>query len=166
VRYLSLCAVMVSALAVGPGAAGGASAVACKTGLTGTFKVVPGSAGAGNIVYKLRVKNGSGSTCAFPRRPSLRLLDVHGHALPTHATFPISPVAPLQIAAGKSAVTTARFSPDIPSGGEPQSGPCEKAAHKLRVGLIGGASVTVPVLPATQVCGRGSMQFKAIHQGS
>lgn len=165
-RFFSLLAIVASALAVGAGAAGGAGSAACTlSSFKGTFKVVPGSAGAGSIVYKLRVVNNSGSACAFSTAPALRLLDKHGHALPTHAKFPASQVATISIAPGKAAIATARFSPDMPSGGEPQSGPCEKRAFKLRIRTGPTNAVTIPVKPATKVCGRGSMVFKAIHQG-
>ncbi len=166
-RYLLLGAVLASVLAVGAGSAGGAGSAACSaSGLAGAFKVVPGSAGAGSIVYKLRIVNRSGSACSFPARPALRLLDKHGHSLPTHASFPNTQIATINLAPGKAAIATARFSPDMPSGGEPQNGPCEKVARKLRVGLGGGKAVTVPVKPPTMVCGRGSMVFHAIHQAS
>jgi hypothetical protein len=132
----------------------------------GTFKVVPGSAGAGHISYRLRVVNNSGATCAFSTAPAILLLDKNGHALPSHATFPHPSSATRPIAAGKAAIADARFSPDIPSGGEPQSGACEKKAFRLRIRTGPTNAVTVPVKPPTSVCGRGAMSFRAIHQGS
>ena len=132
----------------------------------GTFKVVPGSAGAGSISYRLRVVNNSGSACAFSRAPALLLLDRNGHALPSHATFPHPTSVTLNIAAGKAAIAQARFSPDMPSGGEPQTGACEKRAFKLRIRTGPTNSVTIPVKPPTSVCGRGAMAFRAIHQGT
>jgi uncharacterized protein DUF4232 len=167
VRYLVLGAALAVVFAAGTGVAGGAGSAACTlSSFQGAFKVVPGSAGAGNIVYKLRVVNNSGATCAFSTAPALRLLDKHGHALPTHAKFPQTLVATIKIHPGKAAVATARFSPDIPSGGEPQNGPCEKRAFKLRVGVGPTNALKVPVTPHTRVCGRGSMAFHAIHQGA
>jgi hypothetical protein len=165
-RSLLTAAALAAVLALAVGTAGGARSAACTlSSFNGTFKVVPGSAGAGNIVYKLRLVNNSGSTCAFSTAPALRLLDKYGHALPTHAKFPPNLVATINIAPGKAAIATARFSPDIPSGGEPQNGPCEKRAFKLRVGLGPTNALRVPVKPPTRVCGRGSMVFRAIHQG-
>jgi hypothetical protein len=167
VRFLIVGAVLAAAVAAGAGSAGGASSAACRhSSLAGAFKLVPGSAGAGSISYKLRIVNHASAACSFPARPGLRLLDKHGHSLPTHATFPATTIATISIAPGKAAIATARFSPDIPSGGEPQSGPCEKVAYKLRVVLGKANTLTVPVKPQTTVCGRGSMVFRAIHQGS
>jgi len=166
VRSLVVLAAVLASVLAG-GTAGGARSAACTlSSFTGTFKVVPGSAGAGNIVYKLRLVNHSGSTCAFSTSPALRLLDKHGHALPTHAKFPPKLIATINIAPGKAAIATARFSPDIPSRGEPLNGPCEKRAFKLRVGLGPTNALKVPIKPPTMVCGRGSMVFRAIHQGS
>ncbi len=55
--------------------------------LAGTFKGIRGSAGAGNIVYRLRVTNTSKQACFVTGIPGLTLLDRSGHKLPTKATF-------------------------------------------------------------------------------
>ena len=96
--------------------------------LTGKFAGLRGSAGAGNIVYRLRVTNVSKHACFVTGIPGLTLLDRHRHKLPTNASFGGRPgtlaavVAPL--APGGSATLTARFSPDIPGTGEPTVGAC------------------------------------------
>src|SRR5712691_10129474 len=88
----------------------------CTAGqLTGTFKAVRGSAGAGNIVYALRVKNTSTHTCFVTGIPGVTLLDVHGRTLPNHVR-PSQPGALtavlVTLAPGKTSSATARFSPD------------------------------------------------------
>jgi Protein of unknown function (DUF4232) len=134
--------------------------------LAGSFKVVPGSPGAGNIVYRLRLRDTSSKACFVTGVPGLTLLDSTGRALPTRETFTgkagsqASVIAPL---GGKRVATlTARFSPDIPGPGEAVSGPCEKTAYKLRVKPSGGGSVVVPIEPPTAVCEHGRMQVSVL----
>ncbi len=131
--------------------------------LTGKFAGLRGSAGAGNIVYRLRVTNVSKHACFVTGIPGLTLLDRHGRKLPTNASFGGRPgtlaavVAPL--APGGSATLTARFSPDIPGTGEPTVGACEPTAYKLRVSPSSGGALVVPVIPPTSVCEHGSMSL-------
>ena len=131
--------------------------------LAGTFKAIPGSPGAGNIVYRLRVTNTSSKACFVTGIPGLTLLDARGRKLPTHATFGgpkgslAAVVAPL--APGGAATLTARFSPDVPGPGEPVSKACERTAYKLRVAPSGGGTTVVPISPPTPVCEHGSMSL-------
>ena len=60
----------------------GSQAAGC-TGLGGAFTVVPGSAGAGNIVYALRLRNGGTTACLLRGLPHLRLLGTDARPLPT-----------------------------------------------------------------------------------
>src|SRR5437764_1431419 len=63
------------------------SASACTaTDLTGSFSVVPGSAGAGNIVYTLRVKNVGQDACSVSGIPQAQLIDASGKPLETSGT--------------------------------------------------------------------------------
>lgn len=167
VRYLTLGAlpVVVLAFALSPGSAGSAGTVACtEAALHGSFAAVPNSAGLGHISYRLELRNRTGSACAFPTHPTLRLEDAHKHGLPTHPEFAAAHNPTLMIGAHRALLTSARFSPDIPSGGEGHV--CERIAHWLRVGLLAHARITVPVEPPTRVCGHGYMLFGALHQGS
>jgi hypothetical protein len=142
---------------------GSAEAAAC-TGddLGGHFAVVPGSAGAGNIVYSLRLTNTSASPCFVSGLPAVTLLDANGSPLPTH----VSPAQPGQATAarivlrsGETAKADARFSPDVASTGESENGPCEPKAYILRVTAPGGGTVAAPISPPTAVCGHGSLSF-------
>ncbi len=129
--------------------------------LSARMTVIVGSAGAGNIEYRLLLKNTSGTGCLVSGRPGLRLLGAGGQPLPTHVT----PVPPgsigvlVRLAPGASAAATLRFSPDVPGPGEQTTGPCEKTAHRVRVTLAspGGGTLTGPVSPPTAVCEHGSM---------
>ena len=136
-----------------------AIAPACKGGqLSGRFAVVPGSAGAGNIVYKLTLTNRSNRTCTLTGLPQVTLLSKAERALPTR----VRPANPGALAAvlvtlkhGQRTFATARFSPDVPGPGE-TGRQCEPKAWWLRV--LGGI---VPIVPPTPVCEHGQLQFTA-----
>lgn len=155
----------VSAVLAGTAAGHGAGTVLCKgSQLAGTFAAVPGSAGAGNITYALRLKNTSKTSCSVTGLPQGRLLGRHNGPLATHirAAFPGALTAILvTLRPGQAARATARFSPDIPGTGEQIIGPCEPTAYRLRVTARGGGTTTVNVLPPTAVCEQGRLQFSA-----
>lgn len=134
--------------------------------LTGTFTAVPGSPGAGNIVYALRLRNRSSRTCTVTGIPGLTLLDRHGRRLPTHpspANRGALTAVLVTLAPGKSARATARFSPDVPGPGEPVAGlRCEPVATTLLVRPNGGGSLRAPIRPATSVCEHGGMSWTVL----
>jgi hypothetical protein len=139
-----------------------ASATACTgDAMSGSFTVVRGSAGAGQISYRLSVKNESPVACYLSGLPNVQLLDQAGHDLPTNA----QPAQPGQATAARivvqpsaSAMSDARFSPDVPGGSEQTDGPCEPKAYTLRVSFA-GAPLDVAVIPPTPVCERGTLSF-------
>jgi hypothetical protein len=140
-----------------------ATAAACPdSALAGTFRGIPGSAGAGQISYALVVKNTSGSTCLVSGLPVVQLLGADGSALPTNVSAE-SPGATtavkVTLAPGDSASAQARFSPDVPGVGEGQTGACEPKAAQMRVTAPGGGEFDVPVIPQTSVCEHGSLRF-------
>jgi hypothetical protein len=171
---VSLLLAAAALMALTATAAGASPASRACTGamLSGTFTAIPGSAGAGNIVYRLRLKNTSPTACFVTGRPVVRLLDASGRALPTKPTFvgaqqmmPVAVKISLSPASG-TATLTARFSPDIPGPGEPVTGPqCERTAHKLRVHLRGGGTVIAPISPPTPVCEHGDLQLTDLRRG-
>jgi hypothetical protein len=136
--------------------------------LTGTFAAVSGSAGAGNIVYALRLRNGSAAACTVTGIPGITLLDRRGKKLPTHP-FPAHPGALtavlVTLAPGKTATATVRFSPDVPGTGEPVCGRrCESVAYSLLVRPNGGGTLRAPIRPATPVCEHGGMSWSVLTQ--
>jgi hypothetical protein len=142
------------------------SAAPCRgTQLAGTFKVVPGSPGAGNIVYALVLRNTSASQCQVTGLPQGRLLDRSGKPLPTHVipAFMGALAAPLvRLSPGATTRATARFSPDVPGPGEPVAGKrCERTSYWFRVTAQGGGTTKVKLAPATPVCEHGQLQFSA-----
>ena len=166
---LALALTAAAMLAVGGGAAvasaGSAAAFCTGSQLTGSFSVVPGSPGAGNITYALVLRNSSHATCDLTGLPSVRLLGKTGKPLPTHvqAAFPGALTAILvRLAPGQHARATARFSPDVPGVGEPTQGTrCEAVAYRLRVTAKGGGTTTVAIHPPTSVCEHGRLLFSA-----
>jgi hypothetical protein len=168
-----LAAAFVALLAAAATASGATRAPAPCTGamLEGTFRVIPGSAGAGNIVYRLRVRNSSRTACFVTGLPRVALLDATGRGLPTSASFAGRPGTLTQVTVrlgprAGTAILAARFSPDIPGPGEPVSGgQCERTAYKLRVSPSGGSSVVVPILPPTPVCEHGGLQLTSFTRG-
>lgn len=168
-RALASLVALLAAATVASAACGGSSAAqpgpCAGAQLRAAFDVVPGSAGAGNIVYLLRVTNRSSHTCTVTGLPSVRLLGKRGGSLPTHvrAAFPGALTATLvTLGPGRAAHATARFSPDVPGVGEPTAGTrCEPVAYRLRVNAPGGGSAVAAVRPPTSVCEHGSLQFRA-----
>lgn len=133
--------------------------------LQGSFSAVRGSAGAGNISYRLVLRNTSSATCTLTGLPRGRLLSKGGRPLPTHvrAAFPGALTAILvRLAPGQRAFATARFSPDVPGVGEPVAGRrCEPTAYWLRVTAPGGGTTKEKVAPATPVCEHGRLLFSS-----
>jgi hypothetical protein len=157
--------VIAGALALGPRSAAGSTSFCTGADLTGTFAVVPGSAGAGNIVYALKLRNRSTHACTVAGLPDVSLLGRGGSALPTH----VRPALPnrltsvlVRIAPGHTTRATARFSPDVPGLSEPVSGTqCEPKAYHLAVHAPGGGKAVVPIDPPTPVCEQGQLQLSA-----
>lgn len=165
---ISLAALIVAATAAlsASTAFGNRTAASACAGhqLAGRFAVVYGSAGAGNIVYKLTLKNTSTTSCTVTGLPQGQLLGKAKAKLPTQvrAAHPNQLTAILvTLAHGASTYATARFSPDVPGTGEQTVGPCEPKAYWFRVRAPGGGTTTVNVAPPTPVCERGSLSFSA-----
>jgi Protein of unknown function (DUF4232) len=142
--------------------AGVPSTAVCSAGdLSGTFEVVSGSAGAGNISYVLRLENNGAGACSLSGLPDVQLVGRNGADLPTN----VQPsgrsgptVAHVVLQHGEDAVAEARFSPDVPGGNEPGDAPCEPKAVTLRV-TSGGDTLETAVDPATPVCEHGTLSF-------
>jgi uncharacterized protein DUF4232 len=144
--------------------ASAASATPCTgEALSGTFALVPGSAGAGQIEYALTLTNTSHSACYVRGVPRATLLNASAAALPTHVR-PAGGGAPTRVVleAGASAVAHARFSPDVPGPGDSQSGECQPQAHTLQVSPNGGGVTDAAVKPSTSVCEQGTLNFEAL----
>jgi hypothetical protein len=164
-----LGATAVAAAALAGSVRAGATPPCVARDLTGTFAAVPGSAGAGQISYNLRLRNRSSRTCFVSGLARLRLVDRKGRLLPTHiaASHPGQLTAVrIDLRPGGYAAATARFSPDVPGPGEGGNGPCERTAYRVRVTPPPGGGVLVaPVRPATPVCEHGSIVLSGLVAG-
>src|SRR6478609_11479411 len=162
-RLFAILAVVLSAAASSTAAVAHSDASCTGAQLKGTFNAIRGSAGAGNITYKLVLKNVSTRMCTLTGLPQGRLLGKTGKGLPTHvrAASPGMLTAILvRLAPGKTTFATARFSPDVPGTGEPTAGTkCEPTAWSFRVSGQGGGTTKVKLGPPTPVCEHGQLQF-------
>jgi hypothetical protein len=161
IALLALVAALASPAAVQPCTA---------SQLGGSFTVIPGSPGAGNISYLLRLRNRSAKTCFVSGLAQLRLLSNNGRPLPTKVVPVFRPgltAVRVVLRPGRSAKAEARFSPDIPGPGEPQTrGPCEPKAYRLRITPPpGGGTLVGPVTPPTPVCEHGTISLRALSPG-
>jgi hypothetical protein len=164
IRTFWIAALGVAAAAVCASSAFGHRTAAPCAGsqLRGAFAVVPGSAGAGNIVYRLTLKNTSATACTVTGLPQGQLLGKTRAKLPTHvrAAYPNQLTAVLvTLAPGRATHATARFSPDVPGPGEQTIGRCEPKAYWFRVRPPRGGTTTVKLLPPTSVCEHGTLSF-------
>jgi Protein of unknown function (DUF4232) len=169
-RLLTLTLVVVAGATAATSAVAHSDAACAGAQLTGTFNVVRGSAGAGNITYKLVLKNVSTHMCTLTGLPQGRLLGKTAKALPTHvrAASPGMLTAILvRLAPGKTTFATARFSRDVPGTGEPTAGrKCEPTAWWFRVTGQGGGTTKVKLGPPTPVCEHGQLLFSGYSQKS
>ena len=140
-----------------------ATAACSADKLSGTFDEVPGSAGAGQIVYELTVTNTGASACFVSGLPEVQLLGTTGNALPTSVS-PAQPgtgtAAKVSLRPGGSAAAGAQFSPDVNGTVDNAPGQCQPTATVLRVTATGGGTLDAPIQPPTPVCERGSLHFK------
>ena len=135
--------------------------------LTGTFKMVTGSQGAGQVSYNLQLTNDSQDTCYVAGPPVVVLLGTDGAELPTFV-YPRKGVfrnVKVLVAPGGAAHAGARFSPSVPGTGDSQSGSCQPKAVTLRLTPGGGGTVDVPIQPPTSVCERGTLNFDPFAAG-
>jgi hypothetical protein len=131
--------------------------------LAGAFTGVPGSAGAGQISYRLRLTNQGDSACTVAGVPAAQLLGQNGSKLPTNVE-PAHPsdtnAAPVTLSPGDAATAEARFSPDVPGTGDDSGPQCEPKAYTLRI-MVGSGEVDARVSPPTPVCERGTLFFSS-----
>lgn len=129
--------------------AAGASCAASD--LTATFRIVEGSAGAGNIVYTLRATNASQGACTMSGFPTIDFLDASGKALPSKPSTDGGHVAVVTLQPGDTATSQIRFSPNVD--------PCDAGtATTIRVTQPDGSTLDAKIDPATKLCGAGSLQ--------
>ena len=159
-------ALSVAALLLVSGAAAHSSSPPCVgKQLSGAFAAIKGSAGAGNVSYRLVLRNSSKAACFVSGIPQLTLIGRRGKRLPTaaRAEHPGMLMAiRVDLHPGGAAALEARSSPDVPGPGEQQLGRCEPIATRVRVIPNGGGSALLPLLPPTSVCEHGAMSLSLL----
>ena len=134
--------------------AAGSSNACTAHDLTATFQVLQGSAGAGNIVYTLKVTNAAQAACTVHGIPDIAFLDAAGNTMTAHTTPSGGPGAVVALQPGDSATAQVRFSPDVT--------PCDPGtATTLNVSFPGNSLLATKIDPATRLCGAGSLQPSA-----
>jgi hypothetical protein len=120
--------------------------------LAATFQVLQGSAGAGNIVYTLKVVNASQAACTISGVPAIDFLDASGAAMKKAVTPNGAGTAALiTLQPGDTARSQVRFSPDVD--------PCDSGtATTLRLTMPDNSTLDAKIDPATRLCGNGSLQ--------
>src|SRR4051812_47244454 len=85
-RHRLVIGIVAAAAGVAATASRGTAApAACRPSqLQAKMAAVRGSAGAGNITYRLVLRNTSAKACAVSGHPALRLRGAGGRGLPTH----------------------------------------------------------------------------------
>ena len=96
-----------------------APAVAAVPGrvLSGSFLIIPGSAGAGHIEARVVLTNTSAAACTTFGYVGLLLLGASDTPLPTHVVRVPGSAPTITLGPGASASAVTRFSPDIPWAG-------------------------------------------------
>ncbi len=127
-----------------------------------SFSEIPGSQGAGNVVYVLKLHNANRSRCTLSGAPTLKLLGAHHNALSSRViSNGIGKLTTQRavVPAGANVWLTTRFSPDVPGVGETGPGQCEPTAYDLVLSSKGfTGSVTAAIKPSTPVCEHGQLQ--------
>jgi hypothetical protein len=130
--------------------AGGGNACTASD-LTGTFRIVEGSAGAGNIVYTLRATNASQGACTVSGFPTIFFLDASGKVMPSKTSTNDDHIAVVTLQPGDTATSQVRFSPDVT--------PCDSGtATTIRTELPDQTTFDAKIDPATKLCGAGTLQ--------
>jgi hypothetical protein len=136
--------------------------------LSGAFAFAPGSAGAGTVVYTIRLTNTTTHACTLFGHPGLLLLGASNTPLPTHVQWN-SMVATTRVtlAPHRSASASARFSPHNPGPGDAQSGNCQPTAARIKITPPDEKTQLVAtVTPPTSVCERGALSVSALVPGA
>ncbi|MGD0742743.1 MAG: DUF4232 domain-containing protein [Acidimicrobiales bacterium] len=159
-------AAILAPMAVAATTPAGAAVPSCRgTQLAVSFAVVPGSAGAGNVSYALRVRNVSAMTCSVSGLAGLQLLGRAGRRNPTHVTDanPGVTAVIVTLKPGVSAWADGRFSPDVPGLGETSTGQCEPTSYKVSVAVPPRDDKVVgSIRPPTPVCEHGSVNLSLL----
>ncbi|WP_194920917.1 DUF4232 domain-containing protein [Catenulispora rubra] len=134
---------------------------------SGTWRVVPGSEGGGNVVADIALRNTSGHACTVAGFPGVSLLASDEHPLMTTVEKDDSTaVATVTVAPGAWVHAEVRYSPNVPGPGEPSTGGCEPTTVHALVQLPGDTMWGRVTLDSpTMVCEKGRLLAKPFVAG-
>ncbi len=156
---------------VGAGTSAATESGCTAAQLSGDFSDIPGSAGAGQFYYALRLRNRSKATCFVSGLVGMQLLGKTGRKLPTRVSFAGRPgmltAVLVTLKPGGYATATVHFTPTAPGPGEPVAKQCEPTAYRVRMTVPPARAGTVlaPVVPVTPVCQHGGMSVSTLVAG-
>jgi len=164
---LVLAAAVVVLAIVVPIVASSSGGDGCQAAqLNATFSEDPGGAGAGHVVYILRLRNISSGTCSVSGLVGMQLAGPDGDR-PTQVVSAGDPSNATEVTLGPGgfASTSVRFVPSIPGPGE--GSPCQPTSDRVRVVVppARDGSVLAPVTPPTSVCLHGRLEVMALVAG-
>jgi hypothetical protein len=157
-----LASLQLVALTAAKGNPPGQPVRACqRSGLAGSFKLIPNSGALGSVEYLLKLRNTGSKPCLVSQLPALSLLGKTGNALPTHVLGAGKASKNSIIGPGRTVSSPVRLSPDIPSGTEPMTGACEPTSYKLQLTPSRGATpLKIAIHPPTPVCEHGELALR------
>jgi hypothetical protein len=134
--------------------------------LSASFRVVPGSAGAGHIEGLATLTNTSAATCTTSGYMGMQLLGTGDTPLPTHVVRAPGSEPVITLAPGQSASALGRLSPDVPGPGDSPSGTCQPVAHATEITPPNDIHFLVALGPDMPVCSRGTIVLGPLAPGS
>jgi hypothetical protein len=142
--------------------------------VSGSFAYMFGSGAAGSASYTVKLTNKTAHSCTIHGYPGLLLLDAHHEPVPTKAIWDPQAVTPvITLSPGASASARARVWHNATVGdntaastAQPFQG-CQPTSVYIEITPPDETThLVVPVVPETQVCGRGTIHLSAFAAGS
>jgi hypothetical protein len=126
--------------------------------------ISPPDAGAGQRHSVLVFTNNSGATCTMQGYVGLQLLYQDGGTVPTNVVRQSGPNTLVTLAPGAQAYTTLQWGV-IPSGNEPQNGPCEPTAAQIQITSPNATTFLLQPWPNGPVCQQGTFNTVPVAAG-
>jgi hypothetical protein len=134
--------------------------------LGGSFALVPGSAGAGQIYGLVVLTNTSQTPCTTFGYVGMLLRGSGGVALPTDVVRGPGTEPLITLTPGASASAVAHFSPDVPGPGDSQTGSCQPVATTTEITPPNDTNHIIVAGPNSSVCEQGTMQLQPLRAGT
>ncbi|WP_344950602.1 DUF4232 domain-containing protein [Actinomadura miaoliensis] len=127
--------------------------------------IEPGGAATGHRYADMLIQNDSDNDCSVTTKVGLRLLDAEGNQLPTRAVYPSETPEPVTLEPFQTAVIPMEWVV-VPTGDEPDDGPCQPEPAAVDVDLPGNAEPqpewNVVDWTFGPVCNKGTLKLSPI----